>query len=139
MSKVKTISDYLIQQLGSYGVQHVFGVPGDFALKFYNELELSQLQVVNTADAQGAGFAADAYARVRGLGVVCVTYAVGGFCVANTKKGKSKPIVLLPIVTCFSCIASNKAACVFGVALLISSTNNILVNTGPFSNLNTFL
>jgi TPP-dependent 2-oxoacid decarboxylase len=84
MGNAHTISDYLIQKLSSYGVRHVFGVPGDFALKFYNELERSELEVINTADAQGAGFAADAYARVRGLGVVCVTYGVGGFCVANT-------------------------------------------------------
>jgi indolepyruvate decarboxylase len=98
MSKVNTISDYLIQQLSSYGVQHVFGVPGDFALKFYNELERSELQVINTADAQGAGFAADAYARVRGLGVVCITYGVGGFCVANTTAqafAEKSPVVVI--------------------------------------------
>ena len=31
-----------------------------------------------------AGFAADAYARLNGLGVACVTYGVGGLKVANT-------------------------------------------------------
>ena len=57
MSKINTISDYLIHKLISHGVRHVFGVPGDFALKFYNELERSELQIINTADAQGAGYA----------------------------------------------------------------------------------
>jgi len=42
------------------------------------------LSIINTCDEQGAGFAADAYARVRGLGVVCVTYCVGGLKVAET-------------------------------------------------------
>jgi TPP-dependent 2-oxoacid decarboxylase len=98
MSKINTISDYLIQQLSSHGVRHVFGVPGDFALKFYNELDQSELQIVNTADAQGAGYAADAYARVSGLGVVCVTYGVGGFCITNTTAqafAEKSPVVVI--------------------------------------------
>ena len=98
MGKIKTISDYLIQQLSSNGVRHVFGVPGDFALKFYNELDQSELQIINTADAQGAGYAADAYARVNGLGVVCVTYGVGGLCLANTTAqafAEKSPVVVI--------------------------------------------
>jgi TPP-dependent 2-oxoacid decarboxylase len=79
-----TIGEYLIQQLSQYGVRHIFGVPGDFILKFMMQIEQSDLQLVNTSDEQGAGFAADAYARLRGLGVVCVTYGVGGLKVANT-------------------------------------------------------
>jgi TPP-dependent 2-oxoacid decarboxylase len=41
------------------------------------------LNVVNTCDEQGAAFAADAYARVRGFGAVCITYCVGGLKVVN--------------------------------------------------------
>jgi indolepyruvate decarboxylase len=78
------IGDYLIERLGALGVQHVFGVPGDFVLSFFRMLDESPLTVVNTCDEQGAGFAADAYARIRGLGAVCVTYGVGGLKVANT-------------------------------------------------------
>ena len=65
-----TISDYLIQRLYDHGVRHVFGIPGDYVLTFYDLLLKSPLQIVTTCDEQGAGFAADAYARVRGLGVV---------------------------------------------------------------------
>ena len=36
-----------------------------------------------TADEQGAGFAADAYARLRGLGIVGCTFGVGGLKLAN--------------------------------------------------------
>jgi TPP-dependent 2-oxoacid decarboxylase len=78
------IGEYLIQRLYDSGARHVFGVPGDYILTFYAMLTKSRLQVINTCDEQGAGFAADAYARLHGLGVVCVTYNVGGLKVVNT-------------------------------------------------------
>src|SRR5438045_614285 len=79
-----TIGGYLMDRLYELGVRHVFGVPGDYVLGFYDQLAKGPLTVVNTCDEQGAGFAADAYARIRGLGAVCITYCVGGLKVANT-------------------------------------------------------
>ncbi|HMD88723.1 MAG TPA: thiamine pyrophosphate-binding protein, partial [Anaerolineaceae bacterium] len=84
MESMIGIGDYLIEQILAQGVQHVFGVPGDYVLGFFKKMVDSPLQVVNTSDEQGAGFAADAYARLTGLGVVCVTYGVGGLKVVNT-------------------------------------------------------
>lgn len=78
------IGDYLIKKLCDSGVRHVFGVPGDYVLSFFDRMSKSPLQLVGTCDEQGAGFAADAYARVNGLGVVCVTYGVGGLKLVNT-------------------------------------------------------
>lgn len=83
MEMKHTISSYLIERLYHHGVRHVFGVAGDYVLGFFNELVHSKLNVINTCDEQGAGYAADAYARVNGLGVVCITYCVGGLKVAN--------------------------------------------------------
>ena len=68
------IGEYLIQRLYAHGVRHVFGIPGDYVLGFYDQLQNSPLKIVTTCDEQGAGFAADGYARVAGLGVVCITY-----------------------------------------------------------------
>src|SRR5687768_198526 len=93
-----TISGYLIQRLYDHGVRHVFGIPGDYVLTFYDLLLKSPLQIVTTCDEQGAGFAADAYARVRGLGVVCVTYCVGGLKVTNTTAeafAEKSPVVVI--------------------------------------------
>jgi TPP-dependent 2-oxoacid decarboxylase len=93
-----SIGEYLIQRLESLGVGHVFGIPGDYVLGFYDQLLASKLQIINTSDEQGAGFAADAYARVRGLGVVCVTYCVGGLKVANTTAeafAEKSPVVVI--------------------------------------------
>jgi TPP-dependent 2-oxoacid decarboxylase len=81
--KTVSIGNYLIERLYNYGVRHIFGVPGDFILGFFNQLMESKIKVINTCDEQAAGFAADAYARINGLGVVCVTYCVGGLKVVN--------------------------------------------------------
>ncbi|HKA52129.1 MAG TPA: thiamine pyrophosphate-dependent enzyme [Candidatus Binatia bacterium] len=98
METSQSIATYLIQRLHSYGVRHVFGVPGDYVLGFFQQLMESPLQVVNTCDEQGAGFAADAYARVSGLGAVCITYCVGGLKVANTTAqafAEKSPVVVI--------------------------------------------
>src|SRR5438270_4611677 len=90
--------EYLIERLHALGVRHVFGIPGDYVLEFYDLLFKSKLAVINTCDEQGAGFAADAYARVRGLGVVCITYCVGGLKVANSVAGafaEKSPVVVI--------------------------------------------
>ncbi len=93
-----TISGYLIQRLYGFGVRHVFGIPGDYALGLFHDLHCSELNVVNTCDEQGAGFAADAYARIKGMGVVCITYCVGGLKVANTTAqafAEKSPVVII--------------------------------------------
>lgn len=79
----ESISAYLVRRLQEEGVKHVFGVPGDYCLSFFSQLENSPIQIINTCDEQGAGFAADAYARVNGIGACLVTYCVGGLKVAN--------------------------------------------------------
>jgi TPP-dependent 2-oxoacid decarboxylase len=97
-SNTVRIGNYLIEQLYSHGIRHVFGVPGDFILGFFNQLMDSKIQVINTCDEQGAGFAADAYARINGLGVVCVTYCVGGLKVVNPTAeafAEKSPLVII--------------------------------------------
>ncbi|MFA6243257.1 MAG: thiamine pyrophosphate-binding protein [Candidatus Hydrogenedentales bacterium] len=78
-----TVGQYLVRSLSEAGLKHVFGVPGDYILSFYDLLSRGPLKVVGTCTENGAGFAADAYARVNGLGAVCVTYCVGGLSVVN--------------------------------------------------------
>src|SRR6266404_1444309 len=98
MKTSPSIGEYLIQRLYAHGVRHVFGIPGDYVLAFYDLLYKSKLRIINTCDEQGAGFAADAYARVRGLGAVCVTYCVGGLKVANTTAeafAEKSPVVVI--------------------------------------------
>src|SRR5919201_6526185 len=98
MKNPASIGQYLINQLQAHGVRHVFGIPGDYVLAFYDQLSRSKLRLVNTCDEQGAGFAADAYARIRGLGAVCITYCVGGLKVANATAeafAEKSPVVVI--------------------------------------------
>jgi indolepyruvate decarboxylase len=93
-----SIGQYLIRRLSDYGLRHVFGLPGDYVLSFYSMLEHSPLQVVNCTREDCAGFAADAYARVHGMGAVCVTYGVGGLSVANSIAGayaEKSPVIMI--------------------------------------------
>jgi indolepyruvate decarboxylase len=82
--RMMTIAEYLIRAIHTTGTRHVFGIQGDYVLNFYSKLDQSGLAVINTCDEQGAGFAADAYARLTGFGVVCVMYGAGGLKVVNT-------------------------------------------------------
>lgn len=93
-----SIGQYLIQRLQDYGIQHVFGIPGDFVLQFYGMLQDSDLNVIGTTREDNAGYAADAYARVHGMGAVCVTYSVGGLSLCNSIAGayaEKSPVIVI--------------------------------------------
>ncbi|QDT48845.1 Indole-3-pyruvate decarboxylase [Symmachiella dynata] len=93
-----TIGGYLIRRLQDYGLKHIFGIPGDFVLQFYNLLEESPIEVIGATREDCAGFAADAYARVNGLGAVCVTYCVGGLSTCNSVAGayaEKSPLIVI--------------------------------------------
>ncbi len=93
-----TIGGYLIDRLHAMGVDHVFGIPGDYILSLYKMLEESPIELVGMTREDSAGFAADAYARLRGLGCVCVTYCVGGLSTCNSVAGayaEKSPVVVL--------------------------------------------
>ena len=98
MNKRLSIGEYLIEQLWRHGVRDVFGVPGDYVLGFYAMMEKSRLKVIGTTREDAAGFAADAYARVHGMGAACVTYCVGGLNMTNPVAGayaEKSPVVVI--------------------------------------------
>ena len=95
-----TIGSYLIQRLKELGVTHVFGVPGDFSLRFCKLLEDDDnITFVGTTREDTAGFAADGYARRHeGLGVVLVTHGVGALSIVNPIAGanaESSPFLVI--------------------------------------------
>jgi indolepyruvate decarboxylase len=93
------VSRFLIERLESAGVRHVFGVPGDYVLDFYNELwDFENIEVINNTDENHSGFAADAYARTNGVGCVVVTYNVGAAKVINAVQcayAERSPLVII--------------------------------------------
>ena len=93
-----SIGQYLIKRLIDYGVRDLFGIPGDYVLAFYSDLEESSINTVGCTREDCAGFAADAYARVNGIGAVCVTYCVGGLSLCNSIAGayaEKSPVVVI--------------------------------------------
>lgn len=93
-----SVGDYLIHCLEDYGVRHVFGIPGDYVLSFYAKLERSPLELIGCTREDCAGFAADAYARLNGIGAACVTYCVGGLSLCNSIAGayaEKSPVVVI--------------------------------------------
>jgi indolepyruvate decarboxylase len=93
-----SIGQYLIKRLQDYGIGDIFGIPGDYVLGFYSMLEESPLRVIGCTREDSAGFAADAYARVNGMGAICVTYCVGGLSVCNSIAGayaEKSPVVMI--------------------------------------------
>lgn len=98
MTKETTISEYLIQSLQNAGVEHIFGIPGDYVIKFFSELEKSPIETIGTCSEQGAAFAADAYSRVNGIGALCITYSVGGLNTVNAVAGayaEKAPLIVI--------------------------------------------
>lgn len=92
------LGQFLFQYLHLRGVRHSFGVPGDFALPTFAWLAKSPIQSITMTHEPGAGFAADAYSRINGIGLVCVTYCVGGLNVVNAIAGayaEKSPVVVV--------------------------------------------
>lgn len=93
-----SVGEFLIDRLHRAGIKHTFGVPGDYVLNFYKKLSESPIEVIGTTSEAAAGFAADAYARINGIGCVCVTYCVGGFSLLNAIGGafaEKSPVVVI--------------------------------------------
>ena len=78
-----TIGEYLLRKLKSYDIDHIFGIAGDYIVQFFDMVEQSPIQHIGTTREETAGFAADAYARTKGMGAACVTYGVGGLSMIN--------------------------------------------------------
>ncbi|MCA9417209.1 MAG: alpha-keto acid decarboxylase family protein, partial [Candidatus Omnitrophica bacterium] len=98
MRRRTTIGSYLVKRLEEAGLKQIFGVPGDYVLGFYDLLVESPIEVIGTCTEGGAGFAADAYARVHGLGAICITYCVGGFNALNAVAGayaEKSPLIVI--------------------------------------------
>lgn len=78
------LCQHLFSRLKAVGVQHVFGIPGDFVLPLFRALEEEAgLTAVILTHEPSVGYAADAYARLRGLGVAAVTYGAGALNMVN--------------------------------------------------------
>ncbi|MCS6859212.1 MAG: thiamine pyrophosphate-binding protein [Abditibacteriales bacterium] len=77
------VAEYLFHRIRQAGVTCTFGIPGDFALPLYAAQEESGLKTIVMTHEPSVGYAADVYARFKGLGVALVTYGVGALNMVN--------------------------------------------------------
>jgi indolepyruvate decarboxylase len=94
-----TVAEYLLIRLKEIGVDHLFGVPGDFVLGFFNQLLKSDLKYVGTCNELNAAYAADGYARIRGIGAFSSTYGVGELSAINGVAGAFAERVPVVVIT----------------------------------------
>jgi TPP-dependent 2-oxoacid decarboxylase len=94
-----TVAEYLLRRLKEIGVDHLFGVPGDFALGFFNQVLKSDLKYVGTCNELNAAYAADGYARIRGIGAFSSTYGVGELSAINGVAGAFAERVPVVVIT----------------------------------------
>lgn len=104
------LTEQLLHALKRRGATEVFGIPGDFALPLFREIErCAVLPLFTFSHEPAVGFAADAAARVRGgLGVAVVTYGAGAFNLVNTVAGAYAERV--PLVVLSGAPAAHEAA-----------------------------
>jgi len=92
-----SVATYLAARLQQLGVDHLFGLPGDYNLALLDAmLATSTLEWVGCTHELNAGYAADGYARVRGLGALVTTFGVGELSAINAVAGsfaESVPVV----------------------------------------------
>jgi len=91
MSKRAELStgEALVGLLESYGVDTIFGVPGDHNDEIYRALPRSRSRHVLVRHEQGAGFMADGYARATGRPGVCFTISGPGLTNILTAMGQA--------------------------------------------------
>ncbi|WP_418955323.1 thiamine pyrophosphate-binding protein [Streptomyces tritici] len=73
MTTALTGGEAVVRALAAHGVTDAFGIPGTHNLELYRHLPVYGIRHVTPRHEQGAGYAADAYARVSGRPGVALT------------------------------------------------------------------
>ena len=94
-----TVAEYLLTRLKQIGVDHLFGVAGDFVLGFFNQVLKSEVKYVGTCNELNAAYAADGYARIRGVGAFASTFGVGELSAINGVAGAYAERVPVVVIT----------------------------------------
>jgi len=78
------MAEFILERLEKHNVKHIFGVNGDYINEFYDKVKQSTIVPVFNTDESHSGFAANAYARINGMGCVAVNYQVGAYKLINS-------------------------------------------------------
>ena len=104
-----TVADHLVDRLAELGVERVFGVSGDYSLGLLDHVvRHGAVAWTGTTNELNAGYAADGYARLRGMAALCTTFGVGELSAINAVAGSYAEHV--PVVHVVGAPASAKQA-----------------------------
>src|SRR3990167_9971993 len=95
---MKDAADYLFSLIKSYGVDYIFGIPGD-ELKIFDALAHSQIEFITTRHEQAAAFMAQAVGKLSPIPGFCISTLGPGAAnlvtgVADAYQNRSPLIVL---------------------------------------------
>ncbi|MFB8179611.1 alpha-keto acid decarboxylase family protein [Streptomyces sp. NPDC055966] len=99
MNETCTVGQYLVDRLRQLGLGHLFSIAGDYSIEWLNRyVAPSGIEIIEEVNEVNAGYAADGYARLKGVGALCVTYSAGALCAVNAVAGayvEKVPLVLI--------------------------------------------
>ncbi|MGN5381346.1 thiamine pyrophosphate-binding protein [Streptomyces lasalocidi] len=99
MNENCTVGQYLVDRLRQLGLGHLFSIAGDYSIEWLNRyVAPSSIEIIEEVNEVNAGYAADGYARLKGIGALCVTYSAGALCAVNAVAGayvEKVPLVLI--------------------------------------------
>lgn len=94
-----TVWEFIVERLHKAGVRDAFGVPGNYILDFYDKVQHSKkIRMITCTSGLNACHAADAYARINGIGAVFATYCVGGLGLLNAyacARAEESPVIFI--------------------------------------------
>src|ERR1700742_4956724 len=83
-----TVGDYLLDRLAELHVDRIFGVPGDYTLSLLDHVvDHPRIAWTGCTNELNAGYAADGYGRMRGIGALMTTFGVGELSAINAIAG----------------------------------------------------
>ena len=86
--KAVSVADYIVERLAAEGIDHCFGVAGDYVFPICDAVDSSaKVKWIGCANELNASYAADGYARIRGAAMLATTYGVGELSAINGVMG----------------------------------------------------
>ena len=86
--KAVSVANYMVDRLAAEGIEHCFGVAGDYVFPICDAVDGStKVKWIGCSNELNASYAADGYARIRGAAMLATTYGVGELSAINGVMG----------------------------------------------------
>lgn len=129
-----TVGDFLLSRLLEVGITEVIGVPGDFNLNLIEQIQTHEgIRFVGTCNELNAAYAADGYARSRGLAALLTTYGVGELSALNGIAGAAAEHIPLISIAGAPPLYATQGRYELHHSMADGDFDNILASVGQFT------